>query len=109
MTDAKALAKLWERADGTYFRRFPDRRYHIRNAYKSECAGEFWTLGPHEENRRRIILCRVDALQEPLPDNKVFKIPFLAFADESIEDSDDVLFPIVRDITTDALKREKTR
>jgi hypothetical protein len=109
VTDTKALAKLWEKADGTYFRRWPDRRYHIRNAYESECAGEFWTLGAHDKNRRRIILCRVDALQEPLPDNKVLKIPFLAFADESIEDADDVLFPIVRDIMADALKREKTR
>lgn len=109
MTDNKALAKLWEKADGTYFRRWPDRRYHIRNAYENENAGEFWTLGPHDKNRRRIILCRVDALQEPLPDNKVLKIPFLAFADESIEDSDDVLFPIVRDIMADALKREKLK
>ncbi len=109
MTDSKVLAKLWEKADGTYFRRYPDRRYHIRNAYKGECAGEFWTLGPHEENRRRIILCRVDAMQEPLPDDKVLKIPFLAFADESIEDDDDMLFPIVRDIMADALKREKLK
>ena len=112
MTDNKALAKLWERTDGTYFRRYPDRRYHIRNAYKSECAGEFWALGPHDENRRRIILCRVDAEQEQLLYNGkavVQKIPFLAFADESIEDSDDVLFPIVRDIMADALKREKLK
>ncbi len=109
MIDNKALAKLWEWTDGTYFLRWPDRRYHIRNAYKGENAGEFWALGPHDANRRRIILCRVDALQEPLPDNKVMKIPFLAFADESIEDSDDVLFPIVRDIMADALKREKLK
>lgn len=108
MTD-KALAKLWERADGTFFKRFPDRSYHIRNAYKGECHGEFWTLGSHEESRRRIILTRVNAMQEPLPDNKVLKIPFLAFADESIEDSDDVLYPIVRDIMADALKREKLK
>jgi hypothetical protein len=109
VTDSKALAKLWERADGTYFKRYPDRCYHIRNAYKGENEGEFFSLGPHEENRRRIILCRVDAMQEPLPGNKVLKIPFLAFADESIEDDDDTLFPIVRDIMADALKREKLR
>ena len=112
MTDSKALAKLWERNDEKYFRHYPDRRYHIRPTYKGECAGEFWTLGPHEENRRRIILCRVDAMQEPLLYNGkevVEKIPFLAFADESIEDSDDVLFPIVRDIMADALKREKLK
>ena len=105
----KALAKLWERTDGTYFRRYPDRFFHIRNAYKGECAGEFWTLGYHEENRRRIILCRVDHMMKPIPDNKILKIPFLAFADESIEDTDDNLFPIVRDIMADALKRETLR
>ena len=109
MTDQKALAKLWEKADGTYFRRYPDRRYHIRNAYENECRGEFFSLGMHDKNRCRIILCRVDALQEPLPDNKVLKIPFLAFADEEISDTDDILFPIVRDIMADALKREKMR
>lgn len=109
MTDKKALAKLWEKADGTYFRRFPDRRYHIRNAYENENSREFFSLGSHDKNRRRIILCRVDALQEPLPSNMVLKIPFLAFADESIEDSDDVLFPIIRDIMADALKREKLK
>lgn len=100
----QALAKLWQRADETYFKRYPARKYHIRNAYKGECHGEFWTLGPHEENRRRIILTRVDALQEPLPDRKVLKIPFLAFADEEIRDEDDTLFPIIRDILTDSLK-----
>lgn len=98
----QALAELWKRADETYFRRYPDRKYHIRNAYKGECRGEFWTLGPHEEKRRRIILTRVDALQESLPDNKVLKIPFLAFSDEEISDEDDTLFPIVRDIMLDA-------
>lgn len=109
MTDSKALVKLWEKADGTYFRRYPDRFYHIRNAYENECRGEFFSLGDHDKNRRRIILCRADAEQKPLPDNKVMKIPFLAFADESIEDADDVLFPIVRDIMLDALKREKLK
>lgn len=100
----QALAQLWQRADETYFRRYPARKYHIRNAHKNENLLEFRSLGPHAENRRRIILTRVDALQEPIPDNKVLKIPFLAFADESIEDDDDILFPIVRDILTDALK-----
>lgn len=110
MTGSKALAKLWEQTDRTYFRRFPDRRYHIRNAYEGENEGEFQSLGSHEENRRRIILCRVNAMQEPLLYNGkevVQKLLFLAFADESIEDDDDVLFPIVRDIMSDYIKREK--
>ena len=109
MSSARALAMLWERADGVYFREHPDRRFHIRNAYVGECAGEFWTLGEHESNRRRILLSRVDYEMKSLPDRKVLKIPFLAFADETIEDTDDVLFPIIRDIMLEALKRESTK
>ena len=109
MSDQRALVKLWERADGTYFRRHSDRFYHIRNAYIGENEGEFFSLGDHDKSRRRIILCRADAEQKPLPDNKVMKIPFLAFADETIEDDDDTLFPIVRDIMLDALKKEKLK
>jgi hypothetical protein len=105
----RALAKLWERADGVYFKHHPDRFFHIRNAYNNECEGEFWTLGEHARNRRRIVLCRVNAMMEPLPDRKIMKIPFLAFSDETIEDTDDILFPIVRDIMADALKREKLK
>jgi len=99
-----ALDRLWEKADGDWFRLRPTRMYHIRNVYKGENEAEFRTLGDHQEFRRRIILTRVDALQEPLPDNKVMKLPFLAFADETIEDDDNVLFPIVRNIMTEALK-----
>jgi hypothetical protein len=100
----QALVELWKRADETYFRRYPDRRYHIRNAYKGECELEFRSIGGHDLTRRRIILTRVDALQQPIADNKVLKIPFLAFADESIEDTDDTLYPIMRDLMADALK-----
>jgi len=103
------LRKLWERADGVFFRQHPTRYYHIRNAYKGECEGEFFSLGAHNADRRRIILCRVNALQEPLPDNKVVKIPFLAFADEEISDTDEILYPIMRDIMVDALQRERER
>lgn len=105
----RALAMLWERADGVFFKEHPDRRFHIRNAYKDEQKGEFWSLGPHEEKRRRIILTRVDFENKPLPNNKVLKIPFLAFADETIEDTDDTLFPIIRDIMVEAYRREKVK
>lgn len=106
---ARALAMLWERADGVYFKEHPTRRFHIRVAYQGELKGEFWTLGEHAVNRRRIILCRVDYEMKPLPDNRVLKIPFLVFADESIEDTDDVLFPVVRDLMLEALRQQKTR
>ena len=99
-----ALDRLWEKADGDWFRMRPNRHYHIRNIYRGECEAEFRSLGDHQAHRRRVILTRVDALQQPLPNNKLMKIPFLAFADETIEDSDEILYPIVRDIMTEALK-----
>lgn len=105
MTEPKALALVWERSDATYFRQHPDRKLHIRKAYKDECRGEFWTLGDHEENRRRILLCRIDIEGKPLPDHQMMKIPFLAFSDEDIEDTDDILFPIVHEIMMSALDK----
>lgn len=106
MSNPKALAMLWQRADGVFFKEHPDRLFHIRKAYEDEEKGAFWSLGSHERNRRFILLCRADHEMKQLPDNRVMKIPFLVFADESIEDTDDVLFPIVRDIMLEALKRE---
>ena len=107
MSEPRALAMLWERADGVYFKGQPDRKYHIRKAYTDECKGEFWTLGPHEKDRRRILLCRVDNEGNYLPDHKVLKIPFLAYADETIEDTDVVLEPIIKQIMAEAFQKEK--
>jgi hypothetical protein len=99
-----ALDRLWDKADSDFFRRYPARLYHIRHVYNGECNSEFLTLGMHEERRRRVILTKVDAFQQSLPDDKLLKIPFLAFSDETIEDTDEILFPIVRDIMLEALK-----
>lgn len=101
----KALAILWERTDVGFFRQHPDRCYHIRKAYIGEHAGEFWSLGAHDKNRRHVLLCRVDYEKQPLPDGKILKLPMLAFADESIADTDEVLAPIVQEIMLKALRK----
>ena len=98
MTSQRALATFWEKADGGFFAKWRDRMAHIRKPYAGECMEEFRTLGWHDIKRRRILLTRVDFERKPLPDNKVLKIPFLAFADETIEDRDDVLLPIIEQI-----------
>lgn len=103
--------------DEEFFTTFPDRQARIRTPimeivkdrqravkYVDECEHEFRTLGPHERNRRRILLWRVP------PDNPHFdpkhppilKIPFLLFADETVEDRDDILLPIIHQIMLDA-------
>lgn len=97
--------------DAQFFVDHPDRKTHIREPrkdlhvdaqravrYLDECELQFRALGMHDRKRRRILLTRVDFVGDPLPDNCVFKIPFLAFADETIEDRDGVLLPIINDI-----------
>ncbi|PWU21830.1 MAG: hypothetical protein C5B50_00675 [Verrucomicrobia bacterium] len=99
--------------DAAFFQQHPDRWAHIRTpgrvlvrdrqravSYQTECEGEFWSLGPHNHLRRRIILWRVP------PDNpfynpaapQILKIPFLLFSDEAVEDRDDILLPIIHQL-----------
>lgn len=98
MTPTSELARLFDKTDREYFADHPTRMSHIRKCYNGENEAEFQTLGYHERNRRRILLTRVDFERKFLPDNKVLKVPFLAFQDETIEDRDDVLLPIIEGI-----------
>lgn len=100
----QALIVAFDNSDKNFFRQHPDRLAHIRLPFRDECAGEFFSLGDHNRTRRRILLCRADAQNRLLPDGKILKIPFLAFADESIEDRDDILLPIVREIMQGAIR-----
>lgn len=103
----RALALLYERTDKGFFKQHFERKAHIRKPYQGECEGEFWTLGEHERDRRRILLCRVDGRGAFLPDGKIFKIPFLAFSDETIEDSDAILLPIIDEIMRNAAENPR--
>lgn len=98
MTSQANLIAFWQKADAGFFARWPDRLAHIRKPFIGEHMAEFQTLGWHDIKRRRILLTRVDFERKKLPDNKVLKIPFLVFADETIEDRDDILLPIIEDI-----------
>jgi len=103
--------------DVRFFFQHPDRRAHIRapkmapeidEARAAHMVGEmereFRTLGAHKRDRRRVILWRVPE-DNPFYDPKkpsILKIPFLAFADETIEDTDAILLPILDSIMNDA-------
>lgn len=102
MTERRALASLYEKSDMLFFQYHRDRKAHIRQSYDGEHEAEFQSLGYHQRGRRRILLTRVNFEGKLLDDDKVMKIPFLAFADESIEDTDAVLLPIIREIMYDA-------
>lgn len=102
MSERKALVVAFDNSDKNFFKTHPDRLAHIRLPYAEECAGEFWSLGDHQRTRRRILLCRADAQGKRLSDGRIMKIPFLAFADETIEDRDDILLPLVQQIIATA-------
>ena len=98
MTEPRALARVFEKSDAQFFAEHRERQAHIRNAYLGECEEEFRSLGYHEKNRRRILLCRVDYQGKPLPDSKILKIPMLVYSDETIVDTDQCLIPILHEL-----------
>jgi len=72
--------------------------------YGDEMFAEFMSLGPHKKDRRRVIVYRVPKdnphfdPQKP----KLLAIPFLLFSDETLEDRDDVLLPVLDGIMQQA-------
>ena len=104
MAERKALVVAFNNSDRDFFHRHPDRHAHIRLPFRDEAAGEFFSLGDHQRERRRILLWCVpkqspyyDKVHQPL-----LKIPFLAFSDETIEDTDEILLPIIETIMSEA-------
>ena len=76
-----------------------DKKTHV-SRYVDECAGEFFSLGDHNKDRRRILLWKVpkdNVFYDPMKP-QILKIPMIAFADETIEDTDAVLLPIIHEI-----------
>jgi hypothetical protein len=99
------LPAQWvDQQDTGFFTRFPTRRTHIRKPFGEECTAEFRTLGEHKRDRRRILLWRVpetnpwfERLKQP-----ILKIPFLLFSQETVEDEDAILLPIIHEIMCEA-------
>ena len=102
--------------DAQFFAQHPDRMVRIRLPgkaayrdqqravrYLDESEIEFRHLGPHDPRRRRIIAFRTPA-NHPTHPNTILKVPFLAFADETVEDRDDVLLPILAEIMVQAAR-----
>ncbi len=110
---ARSLQLTKTDPDAQWFADHRDRTAHIRNPvkilhtdrqratrYVDESEGEFWSLGEHDKDRRRILLWKVPADNPHYRADRppILKIPFLAFADETIEDTDAVLLPIIHEI-----------
>ena len=106
--------------DARFFTDHPDRRARIRLPEKEivvnrqraagvvdEMEAEFRTLGDHKRDRRRVLVWRVPE-GNPFydPDRRpLLKIPFLLFADETVEDIDEVLLPLIHQIMMDEAKK----
>lgn len=115
-------AKFKRDPDALFFVAHPDRKAHIRaprreiyidkqraTRFMDECEAEFRSLGEHDKDRRRIIVTRTDHRGVPIKDGQVLKIPFLLYSDESVEDTDEVLLPIIFDIMANAAEQGSAR
>ena len=113
------LSEVKGLTDHQFFNEHPSRQVRIRlpgrQLYKNEqravryldeCELQFRSLGGHDPKRRRIIVWRLPRDHPAYDPEKpqLLVIPFLAFADESIEDTDEVLMPILHDIMVEAAK-----
>lgn len=94
--------------DAQFFAAHPDRKLRIREPVGRESEKEFLSLGQHQKHRRRIIVCRVASGMPTIMANMFcvdfMRIPFLLFADETVEDRDDILAPILNEIMGNAAK-----
>lgn len=69
----------------------------------------FRQLGGHDPKRRRILVWRIPK-DNPVYDPKMpklLKVPFLLFADETVEDNDEMLLPILHEIMMEAQAKEE--
>jgi hypothetical protein len=90
--------------DKQWFDQFARRQTRLRNPRRGERAEDFATLGPHNVDRRRILVWRVpvgNPMRGMLPDG-LMRVPFLAFADETIANEDSVLLPLLHEIMEQA-------
>jgi hypothetical protein len=88
--------------------RLPQKQTHIDGQravrYLDEQELAFRQLGPHDVKRRRILVYKVPA-DHPEYANHLMQIPFLLFADETVEDDDKTLLPIIHQLMMEAAQR----
>jgi hypothetical protein len=94
-----AEAKLEDRI---FFKEHRDRVLRIRFPKEGEYLREFRGFGMHQEDRRRVIVARIPAGMSRRHNVDFVRVPFLLFSDETVEDRDDVLHPILDSIMRDA-------
>ena len=97
--------------DEEFFRANPQRQARIREPkrepqkdrqravrFLSENELQFKSLGPHKLEQRRLLIYRVPATEDKPFEYQLMPIPILLFEGEVIEDSDQVLLPMIHEI-----------
>lgn len=84
--------------DAAFFADHRDRMFRIRQPLAGEFESEFRSLGDHDASRRRVIVARAFGPLAKLHGVKFMPAGMLLFADETVEDRDDVLMPIYNEI-----------
>ena len=93
--------------DVIWFRSLPKRQARIRAPVPGEFTEAWRLLGEHHSSRRHVLVWRVpqgNPGRALIPDG-LMRIPFLAFADEAIENTDEVVLPILQSLMADAAKK----
>ena len=89
--------------DVRWFKQLPRRQTRIRVPAPGEFSASWLAMGDHDATRRRVLVWRVpknNPGRKLIPDG-LMRIPLLLRADESVENDDKVLLPIL-----DGLMRE---
>lgn len=97
--------------DVVWFRQRAKRQCRIRLPAGTEFAAAWRYLGDHNADRRRVLVWRVpkDNPGRSIVPDGLMRIPFLALADETIEDDDAVLLKILGEIMRDAEQQESVQ
>ena len=99
--------RQWDMLDEKWFKDHRDRECRIRLPEAGEDESKFQTLGPHLVRRRRIIAVRAHGALAARMGIKVMRIPYLLFADETVEDTEENLRPIVDQLMSQAARGQR--
>lgn len=94
--------------DEQFFSQHPTRKTLIRPARDGEFRGEFASLGQHDATRR-VVLCWRSDPQPGFSRGMIMKTPMVLFGDETVENEDSVLLPILHQLMADAAKQHGMR
>jgi len=88
--------------DTMFFQKHRDRHARIRMPFGNEAEADYRQLGYHDPSRRRMLVWKVPP-DGPMP-GRIIPIPIITAFDETIEDDDAILLPMLAEIMNDAAK-----